>query len=325
MTKTLQNNGAGRMRTVFFGSAAISIPPLEKLLAEEGVVVAAAVTQPDRPAGRRRRLTPCPLKCFARERGLPVLSPEKIGDAVADLADLRADLFAVVAYGQYLPSSILELPPCGAINLHPSLLPNYRGASPIQWAVANGDRETGVSILYVSEKMDAGDLILQQTVPIGPEDTSLTMEPVLAACGADLMVEAVRQIRAGTAARIRQDEAAVTETRKLTKADGCLDWTCPAETLRNRIRGFVPWPGCYCDLPEDGGRLKVLRATVEPGNGEPGEVLDGSGPGPLIAAADKALRLLEVQPAGKKPMDGAAFLRGHPLSPGLHLETGRCP
>ncbi len=310
------------MRIVFFGSASIGIPSLKALLADEQVDVVAAVTQPDRPAGRRRRLTPCALKRFALDRGLPVLSPEKVGTSTADLAALDADLFVVAAYGQYLPPSVLALPRSGSINLHPSLLPTYRGASPIQWAVACGDTETGVTVLYVSEKMDAGDLILQQRVPIGPEDTAASLEPVLAERGAELIVDAVRQIRAGTAPRIPQDDAAATETRKLTKADGRLDWTCSAETLRNRVRGFFPWPGCFCQLP-DGSRLKVLRAAVEDGCGEPGELLDTSGTGPLVATGEKALRLSEVQPAGKKPMDGASFLRGHPLSPGLRLATRR--
>jgi len=306
------------MRVVFFGSAAIGFSSLEALLASAQDEVVSVVTQPDRPAGRKQQLTPCPVKTFAQERGIPVLSPEKVKDSFPELAALKADLFVVVAYGQYIPQSVLALPRQGAINLHPSLLPKYRGSSPIQWAVASGDTQTGVTIIYVREKMDAGDMILQRELPISPGDTSATLEPVLAAAGADLLMEAVEQIRNGTIRRRPQDEAAATEIRKLTKEDGRLDWTLPAAMLRNRIRGFTPWPGCYCELP-DGQRLKVLRAGVEKRDGAPGEILEAEGAGPLVAAGEGALRLLEVQPAGKCAMDGASYLRGYPLVQGSQL------
>lgn len=306
------------MRMIFFGSASIGFPSLERLLASQQDEVVAVVTQPDRPAGRKQQVTPCPVKTFAQERGLPVFSPEKVKDSLPNLAALKADLFVVVAYGQYIPPSVLALPRHGAINLHPSLLPKYRGSSPIQWAVANGDTQTGVTILYVSEKMDAGDVILQRKLPIGPDDTSATLEPVLAAAGAELLMEAVEQIRNGTAQPFPQDDTAATEVRKLTKEDGHLDWSLPAETLRNRIRGFTPWPGCFCEMP-DGRRLKIVRAAVEDRAGAPGEILDAGEGGPLVAAGEGALRLLEVQPAGKGSMDGASYLRGYPLMPGLRL------
>ena len=306
------------MRVVFFGSAAIGFPALEALLSSPQDEVVAVVTQPDRPSGRSRKLAPCPVNLFAHERGLPVLAPEKVKDSLPELRALAADLFVVVAYGQYIPSSVLALPQHGAINLHPSLLPKYRGSSPIQWAVANGDTMTGVTILYVSEKMDAGDLILQRNVPIGPDDTSSTLEPVLAEAGAELLMEAVQQIRDGTVQRIAQDESSVIEVRKLTKEDGRIDWTLPADTLRNRIRGFFPWPGCFCELP-CGQRLNVVSAAVEESSGLPGEILEAGGAGPLIAAGEGALRLLQVQPPGKRVMDGASYLRGHPLPPGIRL------
>ena len=306
------------MRVIFFGSASIGFPSLEALLASAQDEVLAVVTQPDRPAGRKQQLTPCSVKLYAQERGIPVLSPEKVKDSLPELAALNADLFVVVAYGQYISRSVLELPQYGAINLHPSLLPKYRGSSPIQWALANGDTETGVTILYVSEKMDAGDIILQRDLPIDPEATSATLEPVLAKAGAKLLMEAVEQIRAGTVQRHPQDDAAAIEVRKLTKEDGRLDWTQPAAVLRNRIRGFTPWPGCFCEMP-DGQRLKVLHAAVEENFGAPGEILDVTGDGLLVAAGRGALRLLDVQPAGKKVMNGASYLRGYPLVPGIRL------
>lgn len=308
------------MRVVFFGSAPIGFPLLEALLASPQDAVVSVVTQPDRPAGRKQQLTPCPVKSFAQERGLPVISPEKVKDSLPELISLKADLFVVVAYGQYIPQSVLAVPACGAINLHPSLLPKYRGSSPIQWALANGDQVTGVTILYVSEKMDAGDIILQREVPIRLDDTSATLEPVLAEAGAKLLIEAVEQIRRGAVQRHPQDDAVATEVRKLVKEDGRIDWNLPAETLRNRIRGFTPWPGCYCELP-DGQRLKILKAGVEARAGIPSEVLEGGGAGLLVATGEGALRLLEVQPAGKCAMDGASYLRGYPMAPGVRLNS----
>lgn len=312
------------MRVVFFGSATIGFPVLEALLASPQDDVVAVVTQPDRPVGRKLKLTPCPVKSFAEERGLSVLCPEKVGsaDSLEQLQALNADLFVVIAYGQYIPQSVLGIPPHQSINLHPSLLPKYRGSSPIQWAIANGDTLTGVTILYVSEKMDSGDIILQREVSIAPDSDAVSMEAVLAAEGADLLMEAVEQIRTGTVcASVQNDDLAV-DVRKLVKADGRLDWTMPAEQLLNRIRGFADWPGCFCEVP--GGkapqRLKVVRAAVEPGEGAPGEIIDVCGAGPLVATGTQALRLLEVQPAGKRVMDGASFLRGQQsLAPGVHL------
>ncbi len=307
------------MRILFFGSAAIGFQTLETLLASSQDELVGVVTQPDRPAGRKKKLTPCPVKTFAQERGIPVFSPEKVGasESFQTLEKLNADLFVVVAYGQYIPQSVLALPPSGSINLHPSLLPKYRGASPIQWALADGEPVTGVTILYVSEKMDAGDILSQRKVPIGPEDNALTMEPILARAGAELLMEAVEKIRSGTVSATPQDDALATEVRKLTKEDGRLDWSLSARTLNNHIRGFIAWPGCYCEAPS--GRVKVLSAQIEPGSGVPGEILDGSGDGPLVATGEGALRLLKVQPAGKRAMDGAAYLRGYPLQPGDRL------
>ena len=307
------------MRIVFFGSAAIGFPFLERLLASAEHELVGVVTQPDRPVGRKLKQTPCPVKSFAEERGIPVLSPEKIGSAESldALNALGADLFVVIAYGQYIPLSVLALPQHPAINLHPSLLPKYRGAAPIQWALANGDDRTGVSIIYVVKKMDSGDILRQRELAVSPGDTALTLEPILAQMGAEELMVAIDQIRDGVVDAWRQDEARVVEVRKLTKADGCLDWTLSASALNNRIRGFAAWPGCFF---ESGSlRVKVFSASVEEGIGPPGEILAVNGAGPLIATGDGALRLLSVQPAGKRAMDGAAFLRGYPLHPGDSL------
>lgn len=311
------------MRVVFFGSASIGFPLLDALLASPSDEIVAVVTQPDRPVGRKLKLTACPVKEHAREKELLVLAPEKVGSAenIEALSALHADLFVVVAYGQYIPPAVLALPAHGSINFHPSLLPKYRGSSPIQWALANGDSITGSTILYVSEKMDSGDIILQREVPVRPEDNAITLEPILAQAGAELLMEAVGQIRSGTVQARPQDDAGATEVRKLVKEDGRLDWNLPASVLNNRIRAFISWPGCFCEVSVRNSmqRLKILAARVEPGSGTPGEILSVEGVGLLVATGEGALRLLQVQPEGKKPMDAPAYLRGYPLEPGCSL------
>ncbi len=305
-----------RARIVFMGSDAFAVPAVEALLASEHQL-AACVAQPDRPSGRGRHLTPCPVKACAVSAGIPVLAPEKIGDAYGELAALAPDLIAVAAYGQYIPRRIIELPPLGCINIHPSLLPRYRGAAPIQWAVANGDTETGVSIIDVTARMDAGPILLQERHPIFPEDTTPTLEPRLAKAGAALLLEAIRRLASGAAVRLPQDESAVTWARKLEKADGLLDWLQPARSLHNRVRGFQPWPGTYCTV--SGKRLGVSATRAERASGEPGAILDLGGDGPLIACGSDALRLLVVQPEGKRSMSGADYARGARLGVGARF------
>ena len=305
------------MRIVFMGSAELAIPSLHSLLGSEKDELVGVVSQPDRPAGRKRIPTPCPLKAFAEEAGISVMAPEKIGtpDSVEALATLKPDLFVVVAYGQYIPRRVIDLAPLEAINLHPSLLPKYRGSAPIQWAIANGDAETGVSIITVANKMDAGDILRQKTYPIADDDTSLSLHNQLAKIGAKLLLKTLDDIRAGTVSHTAQDESQVVEIRKLVKEDGEIDWARSATTIRNRIRAFDPWPGSTCKLPS-GEILKVWCAELVEGNGIPGELLDDQ---LLIASGDGALRLVEIQPAGKKRMPASSFLNGHPLPAGSRL------
>jgi methionyl-tRNA formyltransferase len=305
------------MRIVFMGSAELAIPSLAAILDNGSDKVVCVVSQPDRPAGRKRLPTPCPLKKFADSRDLHVITPEKIGDpsAVDALARLKPDLFVVVAYGQYIPSRVIQLARHEAINVHPSLLPKYRGSAPIQWAIANGDEVTGVSIIYVAREMDAGDILRQETFPIAYEDTSKTLHDKLATFGADLLLNAIDDIRNDRVVRVPQDASQVVEIRKLSKEDGAIDWSQSASTIRNRIRAFDPWPGSRCVLP-DGGTLKVWSARLEEGSGLPGELLDDR---LLVATGKGALRLQKVQPAGKKPMPAESFLNGHPLAAGQKL------
>lgn len=304
------------MRIVFMGSAGFACPCLEQLLSCPRDEVVAVVTQPDRPKGRNLEVSACPVKAYLGSRNIPVLSPARINapDSLSAIQALRPDLLVVVAYGQLLKPALLALPPRGCINVHGSLLPRYRGAAPIQWAVANGDAVTGVTTMFMDEGMDTGDMILKRELPIDPADTGGSLHDKLAKVGASLLGETVELIRSGRVPREPQDEARATMAPKLRKTDGKIDWTLPAATIHNRVRAFNPWPGSYCVIPGGSGKtLKVLATRVESGGAgqaEPGTVLDAGGAGPLIQAGRDALRLLEVQPEGRKPMTGAAFLRG---------------
>ncbi|MEX2606934.1 MAG: methionyl-tRNA formyltransferase [Kiritimatiellia bacterium] len=307
-------------KIIYFGTAPIAVPALKALRAQSDSEVVAVCTQPDRPGGRKRRLMPSPVKQAACELGLPVLDPEKIGAAKEALAALEPDLAVVFAYGQYLPRSIFDLPVYGSINFHPSLLPKYRGASPIQTAILDGCSESGLSVIRLGETMDAGDLLFQQKVSIGPGDTSEDLTLRFANLAADLVPELLRGLREETLTFTPQNEEEVTECRKIAKADGVIDWTKPASVLHCQIRAFQPWPGAFFGLGELGS-VKVLEAGVESGDAEPGTLLETAGEGPLVACGEQALRLTVLQPPGKKPMDGRSFLNGHPLQVGTVLES----
>lgn len=309
------------MKIALMGSGALACPLLEGMLAAGRDELAAVVTRPDRAGGRGLQCRPCALKTLARDRGIPTFEPEDASEAgfVERMAALAPDVAVVACYGQFLRKGLLEVPKIATINVHPSLLPKYRGASPIQWALANGERETGVTVLHVTAKMDAGDLLQQRAHPIEDADTMETLEPKLAALGAELLLEALEGIREGRTRGIPQDEAQATFARKLEKEDGKVDWNLPAATIRNRWRGFTPWPGAYAALP-GGGMLKIhgmrVEARAAEGGIEPGTVVEAKGDGPLVAAGEGCVRLTAVQPAGKKAMSGSAFLCGHRLEPG---------
>ncbi|MDD5676383.1 MAG: methionyl-tRNA formyltransferase [Kiritimatiellae bacterium] len=306
------------MRIIFMGSAELACPCLDRLLANPADQVVGVVTQPDRPKGRSLQVAPCAVRAHVAERGIPVFTPENVNapDSVTALRALAPDLIVVVAYGQFLKAEILNLPPLGCINVHASLLPKYRGAAPIQWAVANGETETGVTTMFVNARMDAGDIIDQRVESIRTDDTAGSLHDRLAHCGADLLARTIEALRQGSIRRRPQDEAGATFAPRIKKTDGRMDWNLPATQLHNRVRGFNPWPGCFCELPP-AGVIKVLKTRVEPGrNKAAGAVLEAADEGPLIQSGQDALRLLEVQPEGRKVMSGAAFLRGHPLAAG---------
>ena len=311
-----------RLKIILMGSGTLACPLLEGILAAGRDELAAVVTQPDRAGGRGMQCMTCALKPLALKHGLPVFDPPLASEDsfVAQMAALKPDVVVVASYGQFLKKNLLAVPRLGTINVHPSLLPVYRGASPIQWALANGDAETGVSVLYVTPRMDAGDVLAQERFAIAPEETYCTLEPKLAALGAALLVRVLDEFRAGRTQGVPQDESRVTLARKLSKEDGWVDWSLSAETIRNRLRGFAPWPGAATVLP-GGALLKIHEMRVEAGVADalPGTVLEAAGAGPLVATGRGALRLTQVQPAGKKPMPGSAFLCGYRLPIGERL------
>jgi methionyl-tRNA formyltransferase len=304
------------MRIVFMGTAELACPCLEAVARVPGHEVVAVITQPDRPKGRDLKATPPPVKVAAERLGLPLQQPLKIREAAA-IDALRAtqpDVIIVVAYGQILPKSVLEIPRLGCINVHTSLLPRWRGAAPIQYAILHGDHETGVTTMYMDEHMDTGDIILQRAQLIHADDTSATLHDRLAKLGADLLVETVGLIVEGKAPRAKQDETRATYAKKITKDDGRIDWTRSAVEIERQVRGFNPWPGTHTRL---GDMLqKVWKVEVAEGvSGNPGELL----PDFIVATSQGGVRLQEIQPANSKRMPIDAFLRGHEVKVGSIL------
>jgi methionyl-tRNA formyltransferase len=311
------------MRVVFVGTSAFAVPSLEALLASRHPV-AGVLTQPDRPQGRGRKVLPSPVKTAALARGLTPWTPEFADDPVF-LGDLRAaapDAIAVTSYGQRLMPEFLDLPPRGCINVHPSLVPRYRGASPVPFAILNGDAVTGVSIFHMVLRMDAGAVYARREVPVRPDETAGELDARLAPVGAALLVEVLDAIEAGTARAEPQDDTAVVPAPKLTKEDGRIVWTQPAARVACRIRAMNPWPRAHAVLrgahAGGGVRLHLLRAVPAEGAGPgaPGTILDAGREGLIVATGDGAVRITELQPEGKRPMIARDFINGYRVRPG---------
>jgi len=298
-------------KILFMGTPGFSVPSLEGLVGS-GYPVIAVVTQPDRPRGRGKRPEPSPVKIRAGELGLPVLQPEKVRDEsfLSLFRELKPDLVVLVAFGQILPREILETPPSGCVNVHPSLLPRYRGAAPIRWALIRGEEKTGVTILFMSEEVDAGDMILQEEVPVGPEDTYDSLHDRLARTGARLLVEALGKIEGGTAGPIPQDGRKATFAPKLTGDMGHINWNREGREIVNLIRGLSSQPGAYAFIR--GKKIKIYRAAWErfSTGAKPGTIVAGSEKGLAVAAGDGLVYLEDVQLEGKKRMPAKDFLRG---------------
>lgn len=311
-------------RVVFMGTPDFAVPSLEALLAA-GYAVVAVVTQPDRPKGRKRVLTPPPVKVRAQAAGIPVLQPEKLRDpaAVDAVLSFRPDVVVTAAYGQILPKALLEAPPRGCLNVHASLLPKYRGGAPIHRAILNGETETGVTIMTMAEALDAGDILSQMRVPIERTDTAGTLHDKLARAGAQLLMETLPRWLRGEITPQPQDHAQATYAPNLTRADERIDWTAPAEAVYNRVRGLHPWPVAYTTTA-DGQVLKVWWGTPRAGRADapPGTVVAVEERAVVVATGDGLFALEEVQPAGKTRMPVAHYLRGAGravLAPGTRL------
>ena len=313
---------ADGLRIVAMGSGALLCPAMEAIAGAGKDRLALAVTQPDKPAGRGKRLTECPAKATASRLGVEVRQPADVNDGkfVEELQSLRPDVLLVAAYGQFLGAEVLGTARFGAINIHPSLLPRWRGASPMQWALAEGDAETGVTVLYVTERMDAGDILAQERTPVGEDETLEGLSARLAETGARMMMEVLDRFReAGTALAGRpQGEEGVIRARKLKKEDAVVDWSREARVIRNRFRGVWGWPGAETVLP-DGTPLKIHGMALADGeaNAAPGTVIRVDAAGPTVACGGgTAVTLTEVQPAGKSRMAGAALVCGRKVKAG---------
>ena len=304
------------------GTAELACASLTALHQWDGAEVVAVVTQPDRPRGRKLQPQPSFVKQCAADLGLPVQQPESLrNDAALDaLAQLKPDLIVVTAFGQILPASVLELPPHGCLNVHTSLLPRHRGAAPIQWAILEGDIETGVTIMQMDEGLDTGAIVAMERTAIDPADNAQTLHDRLAEMGAKLLVKSLPGYLSGELQPRPQPEEGATYARKTNKTDGWIDWSEPASVLLRRVRAFTPWPGAFTEMPTtDLPRLKIWKAEVAEGDGQNGQVIAVDELGIVVACGEKSLRLKVVQREGGKRMTAAEFLRGCPLEAGAVL------
>jgi methionyl-tRNA formyltransferase len=322
------------MKIVFLGTAELSCASLDSLVRDKNYTVAAVVTQPDKPKGRELKLQPSPVKALAIKHGLPVLQPARARDEqfIAQLRALQPELLVVIAYGHILPVAILDLPLHGCLNIHTSLLPAYRGAAPIQWAIANGETITGVTIMKMDAGLDTGPILAQRDTPILPEDDSAKLHDRLAQIGAELLLHTIPDYAAGKVKPVPQPSIGISHAPKIKKEDGHIDWNLPAKTIWNRMRAFTPWPGAFTHMPvkprvgrgdgESGSvamkphLLKIWKAEVIEENPvfKPGEIISADRCGIIVACGKNALRILELQREGGRRMGAGEFLAGNPLN-----------
>jgi methionyl-tRNA formyltransferase len=319
------------MRVIFIGTGEIGVPTLRALLNSEHKLVG-VVTQPDKPVGREQKIEPPPIKRALGGNGgletaagssavgklpfLEILQPARIKDrqAIEAIAALQPDAIIVMAYGQILPRPILEIPRITCLNLHASLLPRWRGAAPIQAAIAAGDRETGITVMYMDEGLDTGDILLQRKIDIAPDDTGGTLHDRLAQIAPSALLESLALLASANAPRVSQDKSLATYAPKLKRENGKIDWTEPAEVIERKIRAYNPWPGAFGMLTDKSGRqikLKIIRAELVEARGKSGAILWADNRGLAIAAGENALSLHKVQLEGKWQMSANDFVRGH--------------
>jgi methionyl-tRNA formyltransferase len=307
------------LKLVFMGTPEFAVSSLEMLIESEHEI-AAVVTQPDRPRGRGLKLRASPVKELATGHGIRVLQPEKAREPafIEDMRRIAPEAMVVVAFGQILPRELLEIPPHGCINVHASLLPLYRGAAPINWAIINGERETGVTTMLMDEGMDTGDILLQRSILINPDDTAGSLHDKLAPLGARLLMETLFLLKEGMLKPEKQDNQQASYAPSMKKDNGRINWSLSAEMILNRIRGLNPWPGAFTEYR--GNSLKILSADAAHGKGQPGEILAVDRDTILVACGLDAIQVLEVQPSGKRKMTAPEFLRGHRIKQGDFFE-----
>lgn len=309
------------MRVIFMGTPDFAVPSLEALLTKHEVVL--VVTQPDKPKGRGKKMVPTPVKACALEHGIPVLQPEKVKEPefVEQLRSYEPDLIAVTAFGQILSEPILEMPKYGCINVHGSLLPKYRGAAPMQWSIIDGEKVTGITTMYMAKGLDSGDMLLKAEVEITDEDTFATIHDKMAVTGANLLLDTLDQLEAGTLERIPQDHDAATYAPMITKETGHIDWSKNRQDIINLIRGLNPAPAAYTIYEEE--VLKIFGAVisdVQADDAANGEIVAVVKKGFVVKCGDGCLLITEVQARGGKRMMTDAYLRGHAMKEGILLQ-----
>lgn len=309
-------------RIIFLGTPEFAVPSLQALL-DHGEEVVAVVCQPDKPKGRGRKLSPPPVKELALAAGLPVLQPTRVRtpEFLEELRGYQPDIMVVTAYGRILPGPVLDLPPLGTINVHGSLLPKYRGAAPIQWAVLNGEAETGITIMQMDEGMDTGDILLPGRLAIAPNDTAGSLAVKMADLGGKLLLEALERLKACSLPPLKQDESLATPAPPLTKELSEIDWRRPAREISCQIRGLDPWPMAHTTLDGKWLRLFAPQVLHGPVSESPGSLCRADKTGLTVATGEDYLRISEVQLEGGKRMSTDAFLRGRPLKAGLRFPS----
>jgi methionyl-tRNA formyltransferase len=314
---------APAIRLIFLGTGDFAVPAFEHLV-ENGHELAALVTQPDRPQGRKQEIIPAAIKRSAESRGIPVFQPEDVNapESLEQIRDLRPDLLVTAAYGQILSADLLSIPRLGGINLHGSVLPSYRGASPVARAIQNGDATTGVTVIRMTPRIDAGGIVAIARTDIGPDETAGELEERLARLGAPLVAQSVEALAAGPVPILPQDKTLVTRAPKLRKEDGSIDWSRPANAVHDHVRAMQPWPIAsttwhhQADASREPTRIIVHKTQVVEGRRRPGEVIEAAGDRLVIAAGEGAVRLVVIQLPGKKPASAADVLRGYRIQPG---------
>lgn len=305
------------MNIIFMGTPQFAVPSLKALI-KSGYQISAVVTQPDRPVGRKQVLTPPPVKKLAEKENITVFQPERVKDAdfIKSLKAQKPDVIVVVAYGQILSKEILEIPSIGCINVHASILPEYRGAAPIQWAIIDGKEETGVTTMWMDEGLDTGDIFKQKSIKINDKWSTIELAEVLADLGADLLIDTLNNIENGELIRIPQDDEKSSYASLLRKEHGKIEWNKSAKQIYNQIRGLHPWPGVY--TIRNGKKIKILKAKpVDIKSNLPGEFMGKfNKQGFLVGTGKGCLLITHLQEAGKKKMDALSYLAGHPMSEG---------